>query len=107
MTFHWWMIPIGYVNIGFLFLAWQAWKVGKHLAKAHIGDPKSSCTDMDKDFGCRYKSRASLYSTCFFLWPLAVLIAPFYYWCVFWTRAGRDVNLPPLNAHPGGEREKP
>jgi len=106
MIFHWWMIPIGYINIGFLFLAWQAWKVGKHLSRAHLGDPKSPCTDMDNEFGCAYTKRGEQICIALFLWPLVVLCAPFYYWYTFWTYVGRNMNLPPLNAHPGGEAGK-
>jgi hypothetical protein len=98
MHFQMWMIPIGYVFIGFLAMARMSWVIGKHIAKAHRGDTKSPCTD--NEGGCEYHCRHQLAWIAFLFWPVFVAYIPFCLWSTFWRNAGMNSNLPPLNSHP-------
>lgn len=98
MHFQMWMIPVGYVFVGFLAMAWISWEIGKHIAKAHFGDPKSPCTDHEG--GCDYQLRHLITWIVFLLWPVFVAYIPFFMWSAFWQKVGMNSNLPPLNSHP-------
>lgn len=98
MHFQMWMIPVGYVFIGLLTMAWMSWEIGKHIAKAHFGDPKSPCTN--NEGGCDYQLRHQMTWVAFLFWPVFIAYIPFLLWSTLWRNAGMNSNLPPLNSHP-------
>ena len=98
MHFQMWMIPVGYAFFGFLAMAWISWEIGKHIAEAHFGDPKSPCTN--NKWGCDYQLRHLMTCVVSLFWPVFVAYIPFFLWSTFWRNAGMNSNLPPLNSRP-------